>query len=315
MIINRLRSRIPLLLPRTLQFRRSYTPHPASPKVIAQGPSREQDPNHRNELLGQLKNIPKDTSKLLIADGTPSDAEWAILSDHFTGVQDLKLDSGWDQALNDRLMPEHWPLERLIVSGAYAELTRSPHLLHGRVKHLVLNYTCGLRFAGPTSKELCQEHVNKILSGEIPLKRLSSNSAGLHINTPDLAKEWARRRYNPPVPLDHQLGEESRLRTLEIIQHDALDTFQRMWMELPHVVKPVTSLTLHSTQIKHDSGWCNEAGLPLSLVEMKNLEMLDLAVGEVFDQPLALPALYAGFPPSLKPLSFRGPIALCRSAY
>ncbi|KAL5333730.1 hypothetical protein BJX70DRAFT_47659 [Aspergillus crustosus] len=293
-------------------------------KVTVQGPhvASEDAPDHRDSLLSQLKDIPKDITTLTLAEDPPSNSEWDILSSHFTSVRDLTMDSGWNEDLNDRKMPLHWPLERLTLSSPCGEVIESPHILQGRVRHLVLYLTSGLRFEGPTSPELTKTYQQAIERCAAEKQYLGESKIQL-INTPELAVAWMKEKYtavgeqeasaslepdNRPVE-----GQESRMRTLEIIENDALDTFQRMSLALPHVIQNLTSLTLHSTNIVPDFNTLDE-GLFLTLLpSLTNLTTLTLSIGESFHQPSSLPALFTRLPQSLTTLHFRGPISLIQS--
>ncbi|RDW84102.1 uncharacterized protein DSM5745_04428 [Aspergillus mulundensis] len=322
MTVNRLRPLIPTLLSRisTLQIRR-YTASP--PKVTVQGRfSDTLSEEHRDPLLAQLKNIPRDMAKLTIEEAHPSDAEWDILGDHFTSVRDLEVDSGFEEDLNDRKLPLHWPIDRLLISSVCGQVTKSPHILQGRIKHLILYYTSEMRFEGPTSDELSAAHYDAIKRGEAEPKYLGKTSKIQIVNITELGKAWMAKKYNapgltenPPLEPENQPveGHESRLRTLEIIENDALDTYLRMSAALPHVVEPVLSLTLHSTELPWDFGWLSERLFPEALAEHTKLESLNLAVGNVFSDPSTLSGLYAGLPPNLQSLHFRGPMSLCHS--
>ncbi|KAL4974600.1 hypothetical protein BDW66DRAFT_139557 [Aspergillus desertorum] len=296
----------------------------AAKKVTVQGPyvDSESAPEHREALLAQLRTIPRDTTKLLIEEDPPSNTEWSILGDHFTSVRDLKIDSGFNEYLNDRDMPVHWPVERLTLSDVCGEVTKSPHILHGRIKHLILYCTAGMRFEGPTSDELYHMNDEVIKRHEARLQSLGRNSNIQFINMSQLGEEWMAKKYNnvglsdnPPLEPENQPvdGEKSRLRTLEIIENDALDTFLRMSAALPHVVATVTSLTLRSTSLGRDFDWFSEKLFPDVLAQLDALEALNLSVGAVFKEPSTLSGLYASFPPNLTTLHFRGPVSLWRA--
>ena len=137
-------------------------------------------------LKDQLANMPHDTEYLSIKNNTPSDDDWALISKHFTNVKDLEMSSGWSETLNDSI-PLHWPLERLALIDPCGELVRTPWILEGRVKHLVLAFTAGLRFDGPTNKELVQMHRAEINSGE----KKEEKAKGIKvIFIPKLAFDW-----------------------------------------------------------------------------------------------------------------------------
>ncbi|KKY27086.1 hypothetical protein UCDDS831_g00945 [Diplodia seriata] len=72
-------------------------------------------------LQPQLNNAPRHVEKLYLAKDIPSNDHWVLLSNHFTSVKDLHLDSGWNERLNDRDIPLHWPLEKITISSACGE--------------------------------------------------------------------------------------------------------------------------------------------------------------------------------------------------
>jgi hypothetical protein len=292
--------------------------------VTVQGPhvDSEDAPEHTEPLLSQLKGIPKDTTILTIGEDPPSDTEWGILGKHFTSVRDLTIDTGFNENLNDRLMPVHWPLEKLQISGPCGEVTKSPHILQGRVAHLILYFASELRFEGPTSDELNLAYHEAIERGEKKKEYIGDSGIQL-IMMSSLALEWLANKYpegehdasqfrlepeNQPIE-----GEEIRTRTLEIIENDAIDTFQRMSLALPHVVQNLTSLTLRSTSNPPDPRWLHEAFFGGVLKEMTNLETLHLTVGDIFQKETSLPALFTWLPPNVTTLHFRGPASLVRS--
>jgi hypothetical protein len=122
--------------------------------VKVAGPWAEKKAGHQDTLLSQLEQIPRDIKFLRIEDDTPSNSEWSLLGDHFTQIQDLEIRTGWNENLNDEKIPLHWPLERLYIDSACGEVVRSHFVLEGKVKHLILLLTSGLRFEGPTTQEL-----------------------------------------------------------------------------------------------------------------------------------------------------------------
>ncbi|KAL4865291.1 hypothetical protein BDV12DRAFT_174923 [Aspergillus spectabilis] len=63
-------------------------------------------------------------------------------------------------------MSLHWPLERLQLSGVCGEVSKSPHILRGRLHHLTLYITPELGFEGPISAELSRAYHAAIEGGE-----------------------------------------------------------------------------------------------------------------------------------------------------
>ncbi|KAI9369640.1 hypothetical protein BJX61DRAFT_518594 [Aspergillus egyptiacus] len=291
-------------------------------RVIVQGPhvDSEDAADHREPLLSQLRNIPRDTTILTVEEDPPSDTEWGILGDHFTNVEDLTIDTGFHEDLNDRKMPLHWPLQRLEIQGVCGEVTKSPHILQGRVGHLILYFTSEMRFEGPRSDELSDAYQKEIARGEVEARYIGRLQI---IHMSELALDWMSKKYttsenpNPSPQLEPENrpleDEEIRLHTLEIIENDALDTFQRMTLALPHLVANLTTLHLRSTSNPPDFSWINEDALAAILPQLTNLQTLTLYVGDVFRDPSSLPALYTWLPPNLTTLHFRGPASLCRS--
>lgn len=138
--------------------------HIPSAVVVVKGPHTDA-PDLESHLQQKLQSISKNVTHLLIDKDTPSNVEWAILGAHFNNVEDLELESGFNEELNDRNIPLHWPLKRLALSSAGGELVQSPFIRQGTIHHLKLNFTCNLRFEGPTSDELRKAHTKKPLTG------------------------------------------------------------------------------------------------------------------------------------------------------
>ncbi|KAL4959512.1 uncharacterized protein BDV14DRAFT_9526 [Aspergillus stella-maris] len=243
-------------------------------KITVKGPHHEtENPSiHREALLTQLKDIPKNASNLSITEDTPSDTEWDILAAHFTAVRELEMFTGWNEDLNDKRTPTHWPIEKMQLADACGEVIKSPHILQGRIKHLILNHTCGLGFEGAAAAHPAPESENQ--------------------------------------PIGKQT---SQLRTLEIIENDALDTFLRMYASLSHVVDGITSLTLRSTEIPDDLDCASDEIFLQSLSKLTGLQTLNLFIGEIFKEPTTLPSLCKNLPPNLTTLQFRGPLSFGRS--
>lgn len=91
--------------------------------ITAQGPHNEHkdEEDHREALLEQLEDIQKEIQSLKIDDDTPSDTEWRLIGDHFSVIQNLEMEGGFNEELNDKLIPTHWPIERLLISSPCSE--------------------------------------------------------------------------------------------------------------------------------------------------------------------------------------------------
>ena len=283
--------------------------------VKVRGPKSE-EPNNQAELKKQLDGLPRDTKYLSIEEDTPSDQEWSLLGEHFTSVENLELESGFNEDLNDKHIPLHWPLQRLQLSSACGELTQTPFVRQGRVSHLSLYLTFQLRFEGPTSAELTRMHREAVEKGEKQKRYASEESKLQIIYLPDLVADCMNKAYSDPDrkpdPENEPPAGPVNLKTLEIWGNDALDTFCRMGAALPHIVDNVETLRLRSTQ-GNDFELLQEEVFSQMLPELHNLQTLHLTIGEVFQDESLLPTLYKAFPPNLTALYFRGPALLTQS--
>lgn len=299
--------------------------------VRVQGPHKLSEPDHRDHLLSQLRDIPPDASRVSIQDDTPSDAEWEMLGAHFTGVHDLELDSGWNEDLNDADMPVHWPLERLLLSSACGEVVRAPSIREGKIRHLVLFLTSGLRFEGPTTAELMQAHKEAVARADEKPRYITVHEGTPKerqvemVSVPELVMNWMidktqkenaeREQQQEQQGETNPLSPEQRinLSKLEIIENDAIDAFIRLTMAQPHLMDSLKTLNLRSTN-GYDFNFMAESGFLGILPELSNLQTLVLSVAEIFqDNPTYLSSLVRQFPPNLTTLRFRGPASLAMS--
>jgi hypothetical protein len=297
--------------------------------VKVQGPHEIENDDHRDLLLAQLEKIPRDVQFLKITEDTPSDVEWALLGNHFSNIKDLEMRTGFNEELNDAELPTHWPLERLFVSDACAEVFRSPFVLEGRVKHLVLLLTSGLRFEGPTSAELYRANKEAISRGEKEAKYMTVREGTPEekkielVWLPELVAESMNERYagtraTPPLITNIDLPllpkeVPSKMEKLEILENDAIDTFSRMTIALEHVVENLSTLNIRSTH-GLDFHFTTEEIFACLLPQLPNLRTFVLSVGDIFQDESLLPTLYTRFPPNLSTLRFRGPASLGRSS-
>ncbi|KAK2798617.1 hypothetical protein FQN50_008775 [Emmonsiellopsis sp. PD_5] len=288
--------------------------------IKAQGIHYKED-THRDLLLEQLKNIPRDINDLDIDDNAPSDAEWSILGAHFTNVTDLALESGYDEMLNDKEIPQHWPLKSLFISSACAELVQSPFILEGNVNRLVLFFTSSLRFEGPTTDELCKANKEAIARGEEEERFVTVDEGKPEerkisvVSVPSLVQQWISNKYvgstiNCEVPGSPTVN----LETLEIIENDAMDTLVRMALALPHIVfENLKTINIRSTN-GCEYPFCPEDMFGPILSNLRHLKTLVLTVGQVFDDDANLFTLHNHFPPNISTLRFRGPVSIAKSA-
>lgn len=292
--------------------------------VKVQGPHETTKPDHETHLQTQLQSIPRDITFLRIDQDTPSDTEWALLGSHFSKVENLELESGWNEDLNDKNIPLHWPLRRLELRSASSEVVQSPFVRQGRVSHLSLLYTCGLRFVGPPSNELYRNCQEEVARGERQLESFTFNEGTPEersisiFSLPELVAEHMNKYYCGPDqrvdPANEPPSGPINLHTLEIFENDAIDTFCRMTMALPHLVENLRTLRISSTQ-GLDFHYLNEEPFRYILPRLENLQTLDLSLGDVFQDPAYLPTLHKILPPNLTAFCFRGPASMCQSEH
>lgn len=264
-------------------------------------------------LPPQLAPTSPHTTHLTLAEDTPSDAAWPLLAAHFTNVTHLHLDSGWDESLNDTAIPTHWPLRKLTLSSACGEVCRSPWIVgkdahgHGGVAHLVLNYTAGLRFEGPTTRELVDADAGKSQT------KLGESEIGITW-VPGLVAEWMREKHGQKAADDDDVDdvddeEESNLRTLELIHNDAHDTLLRLALARPRRLPLLETLSLVAPS-RNDFALAGDALLECLLPQLERLRVLVLVLADVYPDRQRLPGLWRVFPPGLQVLRLRTSVAL-----
>lgn len=247
--------------------------------------------------------------------------EWSLLGAHFSSVKDLDISTGFNEDLNDERMPLHWPLERLLISSACGEVFRSPFVLEGKVKHLILLLTSGLRFEGPTSAELCRANTEAIARGDAKEEYMTVHKGTSEerkiaiVSIPALAFDWMKEKYesgqsHPVRPTPDQIN----LETLEILEHDTIDAFIRMTLALPHLVQNLKTLNIRSSN-GFDFNFTNEEMFHQIFPQLDGLETLVFTAGEVFKNEQFLPLLYKTFPSNLSTLRIRGPVSLSKSEH
>ncbi|KFY27364.1 hypothetical protein V491_00935 [Pseudogymnoascus sp. VKM F-3775] len=288
-----------------------------------QGPHEEDNDDHKEALLSQLKAAQKDIQSLRIDDDTPSDTEWRLISDHFSDIQNLEMEAGFNEELNDKPIPTHWPIERLLISSSCGEVCQSPFVLEGRVKHLILLLTSGLRFEGPTSTELSQANREAIAQGEAEAKYITVREGTPEekkieiVWMSELAGNWLQNKYNGENASPHPeapIPETINLETLEFLENDALDAFSRMAIALPHIVDNLKTLNLCSTN-GCDFQFTAEQMFQSIIPQLTHLKTFVFTVGDIFEEADFLPLLYPHFPPNICTLRFRGPVSLAKSEH
>ncbi|KAL1956044.1 hypothetical protein VTO42DRAFT_7859 [Malbranchea cinnamomea] len=282
--------------------------------IHVRGPHDEEEEEHTSALISQLSGIPKDAENLVIDEDTPSNVEWRLLGDHFTNVKNLELDAGFNEDLNDRNIPLHWPLKRLMYASSGGEVFQSPFVLEGKVEHLILKLTYELRFEEPRTAELERPNDKAIERGE---KQQVFTSRIEVTSVAELGTDWMEKKYAGKTEFAHPdrpFPEQVKLRKLEILENDALDTLTRMSFALPHLLNQVKFLNIRSTH-NLDFHLTSEELVPKLLPQLSALETLVLSVGEVFKRKTILTKLYENLPPNLTTLRFRGPASLMQSEH
>ncbi|KAH6877059.1 hypothetical protein B0T10DRAFT_496970 [Thelonectria olida] len=246
-----------------------------------------------------------------LIEDTPTNDEWEMLGEKFRGVRWLAVDSGFNEDWTDDTFPRHWPLEAVVIASACGHLITTPAILDGGIPHLVLLLTCGLRFEGPTNNELSE-------MDELEDPPVEAQEGELKIiYLPGRVSRWMYNKYAGgcefPNYEGHRSKPPSRMRTLEILENDAIDTFQRFALACGHVVDNLDRLNIRSTS-GLDCRMCPEDMFTVMLASLKNLKHLELSVSsKTFHDPAILPNLYNCFSPNLESLKFRGPLSLART--
>lgn len=282
--------------------------------ITVQGPWQATKPDHETFLKDQLEFISPTVTNLVIDEDTPSDAEWALLGAHLKNVEELELESGFNEQLNDKELPLHWPLKKLTLSSACGELIQSPFIRQGLVSHLSLFFTCNLRFEGPTTDELTRLHDES--TTQEPNENEDTEKGMKVTYLPELVVSHMQKIYEDPdrKPESEPPAGPINLKTLEIWENDALDTFCRISAALPHIVENLHTLRLRSTS-GLDFGLMSEETFRQLLPLMQNLQVFNFTVGEIFEDPQFLPTLHKILPPNLTTLYFRGPVSLATSEH
>ncbi|GME47251.1 uncharacterized protein LTHEOB_8529 [Neofusicoccum parvum] len=255
--------------------------------------------NMLEPLAPQLAPAPRTATTLSLTGETPTDAQWAELGTHFPSIHTLATDSGWNEDLNDAAIPPGWPLRKLVLGSACGEVCRSGWVVRGRVAHLVLDCTAGLRFEGPRTGELVE-------AGREEGKEEGEGWNGVRVTwVPDLVERWMREKYGEGGE------EESRLRTLEIVHNDVHDTLWRYVLAHPRLIDPVRTLSLVAISV-NDLNMASEDVLEQVLPQLEELRTLVLVLSDIYRDRERLPRLFKCLPKTLRTLRFRSSVSLAR---
>ncbi|KAL2021849.1 hypothetical protein VTK56DRAFT_6623 [Thermocarpiscus australiensis] len=283
-----------------------------------------------HDLDTVLAQINPKTEILHIAGDTPSNDEWVQLGRHLTNLRALKVETGWDECWVDHNFPLTWPLKLLVIASACGERISTPAVLEGRIEHLVLLLTCGLRFEGPRTSELMKnaEPISTIPREKAPwaakIENAMSQATGeqpAEIKVYSVLHEWMKW-------LDNKYGGKktqfwsgcegvppSRMKKLEIVGNDAITMLSYMALARFHLLTGLESLTIHST-FGNDMKVVPPANYFLVYLQvLLNLKELRLTLGSETVSRLFKRAaagtqafLHECLPPNLETLYFRGPV-------
>ncbi|KAL2193091.1 hypothetical protein P885DRAFT_72433 [Corynascus similis CBS 632.67] len=215
----------------------------------------EGDENVLPNLGAVLAKIDRETEILHIKGDVPTNDQWEVLGQHFTGVRFLFVATGWDENWIDEKFPLNWPLELLMIADAISERISTPVILEGRVKHLVLYFTHGLRFEGPSFEELMKnaKPVDFLPADEGEIES-NQNHDGITIFS--FPHEWAKWfqatyanktvQFSPNLPPPENHTPPIHLRTLSVLGNDALQQLTYLAMAHFPLLAAVESLTVCS---------------------------------------------------------------------
>jgi hypothetical protein len=266
-------------------------------------------------LPEQLFSAPSNTTHLTVENVRPYPDDWMLLSDHFTSVTHLEMDSGFQEMFADGDIPLHWPLEKITISSACGDTCQSPWILKGKVRHLVLFYTAGLRFEGPTSDELLKAHWDAVDKGE---KEAPNTISGIRIIfMSDLVTDWMREkdtRQDDVSDADTINQLQINLRILEIVHNDMHDTFCCYVQACPALISSVETLSLVGIDLLcSDLGHSPQDILSQVLPQLTSLKYLVLILGDRYADREQLPNLVHSLPPNLEVLRFRSSVSLAET--
>jgi hypothetical protein len=233
-----------------------------------------------------MAEVDPKTEILHITGDVPTSDEWEALGQHFTSVRFLRVATGWDENWIDDKFPLNWPLELLIIADAISERISTPAIMEGKIKHLILSFTCGLRFEGPLVKELMKDAEviftiprTKTPDAETQAKRAPSEgsssqpdeetpadsdsatkaepeSDGIKVTSvPHEWHKWLNNKYDgKDITFSPDRGDAppSAMRTLEILGNDALQMLTYIALAKFHLLASLDTLTLLSTSDEND---------------------------------------------------------------
>ena len=279
------------------------------------------------ELQGVLDQADPKTEILHLMGSVPTNDQWETLGRHFTNVRFLNVGTGWDEDWNDGKFPLNWPLELLLISDSGGERVTTPAIMEGRITHLILFYTCEMRFEGPVTKELMKDaeqlhfipHKRKAPGSEAETpKPEGKEPTGVQVfSVPHEFHRWAYDKYagrKVVLSTDGKSDPPSAMKSLQILGNDALQTLTFMALARFDLVGSLESLALDS-QGKPDLLHVPPGLFLVVLPGLLGLEHFRLTLGShvyaaLLDAAEGQPFLHAALPANIETLHFRGPVSM-----
>jgi hypothetical protein len=308
-------------------------------KIRGPGSRVKERENYTDDLPSVMAAIDSKTEILHITEDVPSNDQWEALGKHFDNVRFLKVAAGWDESWIDDKFPLNWPLELLVITDAVGERITTPAIMEGRVKHLVLLFTSGLRFEGPTTKELMKDaevlHViprkpkapdteQSQAEGELSEAAAEPEGKPEGIKVYSVPHEWHKWVYDnyahkTEILLSLEPPQDtppSAMKHLSILGNDALEMLTGIGLAKYYLLTSLDSLSLYSTS-KNDLMHIPPNFFLAFFPGLTNLKTLKLTLGSSMYAALleaagtsTQPFLHAYLPPNIETLHFRGPVSM-----
>ena len=304
-------------------------------KIEGPGSEGQERENATHSLQAVMAEIDRDTDVLHITGDVPTNDQWEALEQHFTKVRFLKVATGWDEEWIDAKFPLNWPLELLIIADATSERITTPAILEGRINHLVFLFACGLRFEGPSVKDLIKDakpldilpRPNKSdaesqAEGVTPKEADAAAQSVKEPEVPDGIKlysvdhEWSKWIHNKyegkeiVFPIDHGEDPPSAMKTLDILGNDALQMLTYIALAKFHLLASLKNLTIYSSDNDLSIVPALFVQFFAGLVQLKHFKitLTGAAYTRVLEET-GEPFLHAILPPTLETLHLRGPVS------
>jgi hypothetical protein len=291
--------------------------------------------NATHSLQAVMADIDRGTDVLHITGDVPTNDQWEALGQYFTKVRFLKVATGWDEDWIDAKFPLNWPLELLIIADAISERITTPAILEGRINHLVFLFACGLRFEGPSVKDLLKDaepfdilprpkkpEAESQAEGATPKEADAADQSVKEPELPDGIKvysvpnEWSKWMFNKyegkeiVFPIGNGDDPPSAMKTLDILGNDALQMLTYIALAKFHLLACLENLTIYSSHTDLSIVPTIFVQFVAGLLQLKHFKItLNSATYATVLEGAGEPFLHAILPPSLETLRLRGPIS------